>query len=156
MLSTESGSSVLTDFVNRYQVCWEVWPEYLMVGGKERQVGFELELTGTPEPGTEHVGPGCPACRRVYSALHAIADWILPKEERPSRYEVGPYEQALRYSTARALRPDVTLSVKILHRRGFDQPVDQCEVRCLEEMKQRLRQLGACERQWSFRRASPA
>jgi hypothetical protein len=153
MLTTEQTPSVLADFVNRYQVCWEVFPDYLMVDGKERQVGFELELTGTPEAGTDHVGPGCPACRRVYAALRAVADCILPKDERPSRYEVGPYEQALRYSAARALRPDVTLSVKIVHRRGFDLPVDQCEVRCLEEMKQRLKQLGACERQWSFRRS---
>jgi len=156
MLSTEQSSSALADFVKRYQVCWEVWPEYLMVAGKERQVGFELELTGTPEPGTEHVGPGCPACRRVYRALHDVADWILPKEERPSMYEIGPYEQALRYSPVRALRPDVTLNVKIVHRRGFDQPVDQCEIRCLEEMKQRLKQLGACERQWSLRSAALA
>lgn len=157
MLSTEQGSSVLAGLVNRFQVCWEVWPEYLMVGGKERQVGFELELTGTPEPGTDHIGPGCPACHQVYAALHAVADRILPKEQRPSRYEVGPYEQALRYSTIRGFRPDVTLSVKVLHRTGFDQLVDQCEVRCLEEMKQRLRELGACERQWtSFRRASRA
>src|SRR5581483_9465435 len=129
MLPTAETPSLLSDFVNRYQICWEVWPEYVMVGSKERQVGLELELTGTPEPGTDHVGPGCPACRRVYSALHAIADWVLPKEERPSRYEIGPYEQAVRYSAARGSRPDVTLSVKVLHRRGFDQPVDQCEIR---------------------------
>lgn len=149
-------SSVMVDLVKRYQVCWEVWPESLMVGGKQQQVGFELELSGTHEPATGHVSPGCAACRHVYSALLAIADCILPKEERPSRYEIGPYEPALRYSAARGSRPDVTLSVKIVHRRGFDQPVDQCEVRCLEEMKQRLKQLGACERQWSSRRVSPA
>ena len=154
--SLSDQSSVLVDLVSRYQVCWEVWPESLMVAGKQQQVGFELELSGTHEPGTEHVSPGCPACHHVYGALLAIADWILPKEERPSRYEIGPYEQALRYSAVRGNRPDVTLSVKILHRRGFDQPVDQCEVRCLEEMKLRLKQLGACERQWSFRKASPA
>ena len=155
MLRTTEGSSGLTELVNRYQVCWEVWPEYLMVDGKEQQVGFDLELTGTPELGTDHVGPGCPACRRVYSALHSVADWILPKEERPSQYEIGPYEQALRYTAVRGSRPDVTLSVKVLHRRGFDQPVDQCEVRCLQEMKERLKQLGACERQWSFRKVAP-
>lgn len=154
--SLSDQSSVLVDLVSRYQVCWEVWPEFLMFGDKQQQVGFELELSGTHESGTGHVTPGCPACHHVYSALLAIADWILPKEERPSRYEIGPYEQALRYSAVRGNRPDVTLSVKILHRRGFDQPVDQCEVRCLEEMKLRLKQLGACERQWSFRKASPA
>ncbi len=149
-------SSVLVNMVQRYQVCWEVWPESLIVGGKQQQVGLELELSGTHEPGTGHVSPGCPACHHVYSALLAIAGWILPKEERPSRYEVGPYEQALRYSAVRGNRPDVTLSLKILHRRGFDQPVDQCELRCLEEMKQRLKRLGACERQWSFRKVSSA
>ena len=154
MARVEQSSSSLADLVKCYQVCWEAWPERLMLGGKERQIGFELELSGTPEPGSDRVGPGGPACRHVYEALHAVADWIFPKEERPSMYEIGPFEQALRYSTARSNRPDVTLSVKILHRRGFDQPVDQCEMRCLEEMKQRLRQLGACERQWSSRRTS--
>jgi hypothetical protein len=149
-------SSVMVDLVQRYRVCWEVWPEYLMVGGKQQQVGFELELSGTLEPGTGYVSPGCPVCRHIYNALLAIADCILPKEERPSRYEIEPYEQALRYSAVRGSRPDVTLSLKILHRRGFDQPVDPCEVRCLDEMKQRLKQLGACERQWSSRRVSPA
>lgn len=153
MTSLEESLSYLTDLVRRCQVCWEVWPEYLVADGKEQQVGFELELTGTPEVGTNHIGPGCPACRKVYAALHAIASWILPKEERPSMYEIGQYEQALRYSFVRAMRPDVTLTVKILHRRGFDQPVDQCEIRCLEEMKQRLTQLGACQRQWSLHRA---
>lgn len=150
---TTKGSPRLADLVKQYQVCWEVWPENLVVSGKERQVGFELELSGTPESGTDPIGPGCPACQHVYAALRAVADWILPKDERPSMYTIDPYEQALRYSSVRGGRPDVTLSVKILHRRGFDQPVDQCELRCLEEMKQRLRELGACQQQWSSRGA---
>ena len=157
--STTSGflngqSSALMDLVRRYQVCWDVWPESLIVGGKQQQVGFELELSGTHDSGTGTVSPGCPACRNIYHALLAIANCILPKEQRRSRCEVGPYEQALRYSAARGNRPDVTLSVKILHRTGFDQPVDQHELLCLEEMAQRLKQLGACERQWTFRKVS--
>ena len=152
MTYAENHPPFLADLVNRYQVCWEVWPEYLVVGGKERQVGFELELCGTHQPGTEHIGPGCPACRRIYSALRSVADWILPQDERPSRYEIGPYDQAIRYSAVRGNRPDVTLSMRIVHRTGFDQPVDTCEVRCLKEMKQRLAELGAGERQWSGRK----
>ena len=152
-LPLEHSSSLLSGLVKRYQVCWEVWPEYLMVAGKEKQVGFELELSGTPEAGTSHLGPGCPACRQVFEALHAIAEWILPKERRPSTYELGPFQQALRYSSVRAMRPDVTLSVKILHRQGFDQPIDQCEIRCLDEMKEKLKVLGACPRQWALRKA---
>lgn len=144
----------LVELVNRYRVCWEVWPEYLMVGGKQQQVGFELELSGTHEAGAGHISPGCPACLQIYGALLAIADWILPKEQRPSTYEIGPYEQALRYSIVRGNRPDVTLGVKIVHRTGFDRPVDECELRCLKEMKERLSHLGACERQWSARRST--
>ncbi len=143
----QQSSSMLADLVKRYQVCWEVWPEHLMVEGAERQVGFELELSGT-EPGIDHMPPGSLSCQRIYGSLHAVADWILPKEERAAVYEVGSYEQALRYSAVRDGRPDVVLSVKILHRQGYDQPVDQCEVRCLEEMEQRLTQLGACQSQW--------
>jgi hypothetical protein len=41
-------------------------------------------------------------------------------------YEIGPYETALRCSKVRQ-SPDVTLRVKIVHRTGFDQPVDECE-----------------------------
>lgn len=156
MKPNNAETDMLREFVKHYQVCWEVWPEYLMVGGKQRQVGFELELSGTHDSGMGHIGPGCPACRRIYGALHAVADWILPKEERPSMYEIGPYEAALRYSKVRGNRPDVTLAVKIVHRRGFDQPVDKCEMRCLREMKEHLSELGACERQWSLRMASTA
>lgn len=145
--------TTLAELVNRYRVCWEVWPESLFVGGKQTQVGFELELSGTHEAGAYHASPGCPACRRIYSALQAIAESVLPKEERASRYELGPYEPALRYSPLRGNRPDVTLKVKILHRQGFDKPVDGCELRCLAEINADLHKLGACERQWSVTRA---
>jgi hypothetical protein len=140
----------LTQFVRRYRICWEVWPELLVRDNKQRQVGFELELSGSHDFEGHHSGPGCSGCRQVFLALHAVVEHILPPEGRPSRYEIGPYEQALRYSAVRGNRPDVTLTVKVLHRQGFDQPVDPCEVRCLEEMKARLRELGACERQWSY------
>ena len=151
MTSPQPTAMNLSDLVKEYKVCWEVWPEYLMVGKEQRQVGFELELTGAHASGSDHPGPNCPTCRRVFRALYAIAEWTLPKEQRPSMYEIEPYEQTLRFSPVRGNRPDVTLKIKVLHRSGFQQPVDACEVRCLNEMRGRLRQLGACERQWSNR-----
>lgn len=37
---------------------------------------------------------------------------------------------------------------------GNERPVDECEVRCLNEMKARLKELGACQREWdSWKRA---
>ncbi len=142
----------LSELVKRYLVCWEVWPELLFVNRQQRQVGFELELCGTHNSHRRQGGP-CSGCRQVFLALHTIAEYILPPEGRASMCEIGPYKQGLLYSAVRGNRPDITLSVKVLHRQGFDQSVDACEERCLEEMKTKLKQLGACERHWSSAQA---
>ena len=139
------GPAVLRDLVQRYRVCWEVWPDYLMLAGRKQQIGFQLELSGTHEAGTEHPTPGCQHCRKVFAALQVIAVHILPREERPSVYDIESFEPAIHYSPARGNRPEVSLTIRIGHREHFDRPVDECEVRCLEEMKQRLRELGASE-----------
>jgi len=134
--------------VKRFRVCWEVWPEYLVVCGERRHVGFELVLCGTHEPGTTTIMPGCLHCHRVFEALQEIAIWIQPQEIRPSKYRIGPYDSALHYAAVRNHRPDVALSVKILHRERIEDPLDECQVRCLEEMKSKLRALGAPEGRW--------
>lgn len=45
--------------------------------------------------------------------------------------------------------------IKILHRHGFDQPVDACEVRCLRDLEQRLVELGAQKDRWLENRSHP-
>ncbi len=119
---------VLKELVERFRVCWEVWPEYVYVGREKRQVGFALELYGTHEPGTGHVDPGCRHCQRVFAALRTIVDWIQPRDLRPSMYEIAPYDQSISYSSVRDNREDVCLTLRILHRSGFECPVDECEV----------------------------
>jgi hypothetical protein len=67
----------------------------------------------------------------------------MPKEERPSKYEVSIFDQAIRYSAAHGNRPDVQLTIRILHREHWDNPIDECETRCLKEMEDRLSEIGA-------------
>ena len=143
MATLETTPMVLREHVERFRVCWESRPEYLYVRGERRQIGFVLELAGTHEPGVEHPEPGCEHCQRVFAALRDIADWILPREKRPSVYDIGCYEQAIRHSSAHQNRPDIILTIRILHRNDFEQPADECQSRCLEEMTQRLTELGA-------------
>jgi len=140
--------SKIKDLVQRFMVCWEVYPEQVLTKGEIRKVGFALELYGTHEPGTGHVDPGCEHCRPVQAALREIAHWILPREERPSMYEVGVEAQALTYSRERGNRPDVRVTIRILHRSDFEKPIDECEVRCLKEMQQALGDIGACKSVW--------
>jgi len=150
--SLEHDLQLLRQLVERFRICWEVWPEYIIVGRGKRQIGFVLELSGTHAPGAEHPSPGCRHCQEVFRALQLIGANILPREIRDSSYEIGPYDQEIHYSHLRQNRPDVTLSIRVHHRSGFERPVDACEVRCLTEMKQQLAVLGACAGQWASRK----
>jgi hypothetical protein len=150
MLSTTASSTdELAALVRRYRVCWEVWPEFFTLNGEKRQVGFTLELSGCPEPEDARPVLDWSVCARVFAALHRIAEAILLREKRPTGYAIDPYDQAFHFSRLRQDRPDVNVCIHLYHRQGFEQPVDACEVRCLEEMETRLAELGACERQWA-------
>ena len=143
MPALETTPAFLREHVGRFRVCWESRPEYLCIRSEKRQIGFVLELAGTHEPGVEHPEPGCEHCQRVFAALREIAEWILPREACPSQYHIGPYEPAIRYSSAKRKRPEIILTIRITHRRDFQQPVEECQSRCLREMEQRLTELGA-------------
>ena len=142
------------DLVSRYQVCWDVWPAETMVDGKRQKIGFELELSGTHQPDVKNASPGCHSCREVFNGLHKIAEHILPsKADRPSEYVIGTYEPSIRYSRNRGSRPDVSLTIQILHRQGFGS-VDECEQRCLEVMEANLAALGASKGAWQARKTN--
>ncbi|HLE36224.1 MAG TPA: hypothetical protein VI699_03655 [Candidatus Acidoferrales bacterium] len=133
----------LQEIVARHQVYWEVWPEWAILRNHRReQIGFRLEFyarhlsNSTPTPGCEH-------CRNLYARLREIANWIMPKEERDSAYEVLSFDAALHYGSSGNATGEVMLAILIVHRSGFERPVDACEVRCLREMEQQLRELGA-------------
>lgn len=139
----------LNELVMQHKVCWEVWPEYHMdQDGKKVQIGFELDLVGTHYHPEHAPLPGCAECVKVYDDLKQVAQWIIPKEERHSRYKIGIFDSSIHYSSRRKSRKDITLTIQILHREGFDRPVDACEVECLKEMEEKLKQLGAQKEQW--------
>ena len=159
-----NGLARIKGLVQRFRVCWEVHPEqalvkvvdskHALVNRELRKIGFSLELYGTSEPGTEHVSPGCSHSRRLQAGLKEIADWILPREKRACIYEVEIDIQSLIYSRQRADRPDVRLTIQILHGDHWDQPIDECEELCLKDMDQALRELGACEGAWNMQERS--
>jgi hypothetical protein len=145
---SDGVQQVLRELVERFQICFEVLADNYFVDKELRQIGFRLELTGTHEQEIELPIPGCEHCRKVWRALNAVADWIIPREERDSDYDIIPYDQSIHYDRARKFRPDVSLRIWIRHRSGFDRPVDACEVRCLNEMTQRLKELGVRKGKW--------
>ena len=141
----------LREIVRRHEVCYEVWPEWASLWGAKTQIGYRLELCGINEhdeaAGDEHPTPGCPRCRRTYGDLRKVAEWVAPKEgERASRFEVEGFDRAWHVAPRhRRSRNEIVLAVKVLHRRGVNEPADECELRCLGEMRGRLAELGVAE-----------
>ena len=152
-MSTESSGQNtqkdgVGDLVQRFRVCWEVDPESASVNNELRKIGFSLQLFGTNELGTDDISPGGERCIVIQSALKTIIHSILPKDERLSKYEVTVDSQSLSYSHQRGDRPDVGATIRILHRGPWDEPIDDCQERCLKDMQQALGELGAFEGAW--------
>jgi len=135
----------LAGLVKQYRVCWEVWPE-ICPGSNHTQVGYEVELFGT-NPQVRELEASSLDCERIRAALEAVAMRVIEHNSDVLTEHFGD-GQSLHYSAARGNRPDVTFSVKILHRHGYASPVDKSEREFLENVKKRLRLLGAQEHCW--------
>ena len=140
----------LRDLVQKHAVCYEVWPEWSLDRGKRVKVGFEIRLCGGNARCAGHEGyhpvPGCHVCRRTYEDLKEIAGCVLPSEKRASRYEIQTFDRALHVAPkGRGTRSEVVLTVKIMHRHGCNDPVDDCEELCLKETRGKLADLGVRE-----------
>jgi len=144
-----SDSAGIKALVKRFRVCWEVYPLQILAKEGIRKIGFDLELFGTPECGNEHMMPGCQHCQRVEAALEEIANWIMQRESSSCTHMVCADGASLSYAPVRANRPDVDVRVFIGHRHDWDQPMDECEERCLKDIEQALTELGACKGGWS-------
>jgi hypothetical protein len=133
--------TLLKTIVEKHTVRYQVWPHYEMHDGNRVMVGFDLQLHGTHDHGNTRLSPGCSLCAETFADLRKIAEWILPKEERPSSYEIPAFDQSLSSSGKGPF--EVVLPIRIEHRHDFFGPVDDCEQRCLREMEQKLVELGA-------------
>ena len=138
-----------SELAERFRVCSEVWPEYAFINHEKRQIGFQLELSGMHEDGFGHPEPGCDKCREVYAAMVRIAQSVLPAEDENCTYQLEPYDQGIRYSPRHGNRPEITLAIRIIHRKALDLPVDQAETRYLNDIQQRLENLGAGPHNWA-------
>ncbi len=82
--STPAG---LLAIAEKHQVCYEVWPERSVAEERKIQIGFELQLCGIDShvaaQGDHQPVPGCEYCLSTYEDLLQIAEWILPRDERP-------------------------------------------------------------------------
>ncbi|MBI3600166.1 MAG: hypothetical protein HY097_05940 [Nitrospinae bacterium] len=155
-ITANASEDQTTELINRlsksviqHQVCWQVFPAEDIVRDRIQKIGFNLELYGIHYHSAHTPYPGCDECVKVYKDLRDIAEWILPKEERKSWYEIEFFHGEIGYTGLRYFRPEITLRVEIRHREGYFDQIDECEIRCLTEMIEKLSMLGAKKEKWS-------
>ena len=131
----------LQSLVAEHTIRYEIWTHYDIrpEGGKVMN-GFDLELHGTHSRGQTRNTPGCEFCWTTYGDLRKIADAVLPTVERPSAYEISPFDNSLHSTGGR--ESEVVLTIQLKHRHEYFAPVDDCEEKCLQEMVDKLRALG--------------
>ena len=140
--------ATLKDWVRQHRVTWELGAWQELVGHQATTVGFELRLFGRHEPHV-HASPGCRECVLVFERLQALAFAAFPKEHRPTKYEVEPFDASFHLRPESEWKAEIQLTVHIVHRDGYLRPLDECEKRCAEEIKKALRGLGVQPKSWS-------
>ncbi len=140
--------ATLKDWVRQHRVTWELGPWQELVEHRPMTVGFELRLFGQHGPHV-HASPGCRECVPLYERLRAIALAALPKEHRPTRYQIEPFDAAFRLRPESQWAPEVQLTMHIVHREGYLRPLGECEKRCADEIQKALCGLGVQPKSWS-------
>ncbi len=138
----------LRRWIREHRVCWELSPLQEMDHRARVPVGYELRLFARHPPGVR-ADPGCLECRDLYEKLRAIAVFALPREHRPTRYEIAPFDASFHLRPESEWVSEVQLTLDIVHGQDYLRPIDECEQKCAREIEDRLRALGAQSRAWS-------
>ena len=138
------GLAELRGFIREHHVYFEVRPELVPRPGERLKVGFELWLWAVHHKG-EHALPGCARCRTLAHGLERLARTVLPPDDREARCALEPFRPALYESRVVQGADEICVVVRLFHGTEYERPVDACEERCLKEIRQGLRSLGARE-----------
>lgn len=144
-MAPEQETSELVDIARAHHVHFDVEPEVVVRPRERVKVGFEVRLWAVHARGARAL-PGCAKCRELAADLLRIAEWAAPTGELTTRIEIEPFHAALYESTVVPGADEVAIAIRLIHRDGYDRPIDACEERCLKEIRRRLRTLGIAER----------
>jgi hypothetical protein len=141
-IDREETAVELTALVREHDVAYEVTTEERAASARRAlaRVGYRLRLIGSPHDDHGPITPGCPVCRDTFRALVRIANAVLPRDERATRYELGPFDAAWHTSAARPR--GVELSIVLIGRHDGAAPDDTCQLACLTDIESGLKQLG--------------
>jgi len=136
----------LREIVEHFQIRWGVAPLQESDSGEGVEIGFVLELSGTHEPGADHMARTCRHCANLMLALRIIGDWLFPPQGNCSFCEVQAYSNFVRGDQQRQSEASSTRALRLVSHLGTRCQLGACHVWCMTKMTERLNRIGAVER----------
>lgn len=139
-MGPETDAVFLSTLARRFNVRFSVMPTDVNVAGREVTVGFELQLVGThPDPSSSNAH-SCGECQGVLMGLLEFAEWVVPTRSGPSR-DRG-YEKLTSFSTGIGCDGQVSLLVRLVQARRFEQANDGWALEFLGRVRRFLLEQG--------------
>lgn len=141
-MGPETKAVFLRVLARESKVRFSLTPTDISLAGREVTVGFELRLIGThPDPGSS-AGRCCRQCHRVLMNLLEFADRAVPTGAGArSRPDTG-YAKLTRYGKGSGCDGQVSLVVRLLQTRRFEQASDGWAWDFMQEVRRFLLEQG--------------
>jgi hypothetical protein len=91
----------------------------------------------------------------VSDALEQIAGSLVPKEDASAVREIHVGRGRLQIDPGHDSRPELSATITLLGGEGKNQPIETSQLERRDRILERLRSLGAQERQWRDEKAGP-
>lgn len=138
-------SPALRDLVSRHRVHFTVEPEWVVVPGGRRAIGYDVRLFAVHDRAARAL-PGDATSRALAASLEELSAAVLPECRAGARVEIEPFRPALYESRVVRGADEVRITVRLLHHvERYDAPADAAEERCVKELRARLRRLAIHE-----------
>ena len=139
----------MAEIVRDYKVFWTVTPIELP-GGENNpvRIGVSLMLVGTDKEGSSTVDET--SQQHVSDKLEELAEWLIPKDYPNVEFEIMRHDTETFYLPAdiRTNRKNYIVGIHILHKEGFNLPIDEFQSEIQKELETRLKDLGCPRDHW--------
>ena len=146
-ISAEGLTVALREIVEHFHIRWEVRPDRETESEDKIETSFVFELTGTHELVGHHTGRTCSHCANLILGLRIIGDWIFPPDGKCSFCQVQPHSDFVRGDQHGQQEASSTRTLRLASQAGSRCQVEACHRWCITTIKDRLRTIGAVERE---------
>lgn len=141
VMGPEADAAFLSTLARRFNVRFSLMPTDVNVVGREVTAGFELQLVGThPDPSSSNAR-SCSQCQRVLMGLLEFAEWVAPTRTSGPGRNRG-YEKLTSFSSGIGCDGQVSLLVRLVQARRFEQAIDGWALEFLEQVRRFLLEQG--------------